>query len=298
MKIAQFETAEGLLVGLHHRGAWLNYTKAEAFFHLSQATIAFQRLTTVGLMLDSGMLEPRRIRTVLRFVDATRLMPQLAVPKDALLRAPLLRPAKIIALGLNYAQHVREGTFALPEEPVLFLKAGSSVIGPGETVRIPRGLGRIDHEVELAVVIGKKASAVRKRDAFACVAGYTIINDVTARELQAKDQEKRHPWFRSKSFDTFTPMGPWIVTADEIRPPVRLSLECRVNGRLRQRSNTRHLVFDIPTVIASITRHITLEPGDVISTGTPAGIGPVRHGDEMACTIEKIGTLRNPVRYG
>ena len=297
MKIAQFETSHGYLVGLRHRGAWLNYTKAEAFYHLRQSTFAMQHLTTVSQMLELGVCEPRRIRTVLDFVDSTRLLRHVRMPADAALRAPLVRPGKIIALGLNYMLHVKEGTFAPPTEPVLFAKASSSVIGSGQTVRIPRGMGRMDHEVELAVVIGKRAERVRKREAYRYVAGYTIINDVTARDLQAKDQEQRHPWFRSKSFDTFTPMGPWIVTADEIPPPVHLNLECRVNGRLRQKSNTKNLVFDIPTIIESLTRHITLDPGDVISTGTPAGIGPITHGDEVTCTIERIGTLRTPVKY-
>lgn len=297
MKIGQFETSDGYCVGVRHRGAWLNYTKAEAFFHLTQSTLAMQHLTTVSQMLELGICEPRRIAAVLEFVDSTRLMPHVRLAADATLRAPLTRPGKIIALGLNYMLHIKEGPFAPPGEPVLFAKAGSSVIGPGQTVRIPRGMGRMDHEVELAVVIGKKAAGVRKREAYRYVTGYTIINDVTARDLQAKDQERRHPWFRSKSFDTFTPMGPWIVTADEIPPPVHLNLECRVNGRLRQKSNTKNLVFDIPTIIESITRHITLDPGDVISTGTPAGIGPITHGDVVTCTIQRIGTLRNPVRY-
>jgi 2-keto-4-pentenoate hydratase/2-oxohepta-3-ene-1,7-dioic acid hydratase in catechol pathway len=208
-----------------------------------------------------------------------------------------MRPRKIVALGLNYVLHVKEGSFDLPKEPILFVKVGSSVVGPGEAVRIPRNLGRMDHEVELAVVIGKRATEVAKKDAYDYVAGYTIINDVSARSLQTKDLEKRHPWFRTKSFDTFTPMGPWMVTADEIRPPVRLNLECRVNGSLRQKANTRDLLFDIPSVIAFITRYITLDPGDVISTGTPAGIGPIRGGDSMTCTIQKIGKLTNPVRY-
>jgi 5-oxopent-3-ene-1,2,5-tricarboxylate decarboxylase/2-hydroxyhepta-2,4-diene-1,7-dioate isomerase len=155
----------------------------------------------------------------------------------------------------------------------------------------------MDHEVELAVVIGKKAKAVKKKDAFKYVAGYTICNDVSARDLQTKDIAAKLPWFRSKSFDTFSPLGPWIVTADEFVPPIHVNVECRVNGKVRQKANTRDLVFDIPTVIEFISRYITLEPGDIISTGTPAGIGPITHGDSVACRIEKIGELQNPVRF-
>jgi 2-keto-4-pentenoate hydratase/2-oxohepta-3-ene-1,7-dioic acid hydratase in catechol pathway len=197
---------------------------------------------------------------------------------------------------LNYALHAKEGKLAIPKEPILFAKAGSSVIGPGEPVLLPRGMGRMDHEVELAVVIGRRATHVRKKDALGYVAGYTIANDVTARDLQSKDIGKKLPWFRSKSFDTFTPLGPWIVTADEIGSPVHLSLECRVNAKLRQRANTRDLLFDIPTLIEFISRNITLEPGDIISTGTPQGIGPIKDGDTVICRVDKIGELSNPVR--
>ena len=154
----------------------------------------------------------------------------------------------------------------------------------------------MDHEVELAVVIGRKATEVKKRDAYKYVAGYTIANDVSARDLQSADLQKRHPWFRSKSFDTFSPIGPWIITADEFRHPIHVTVECRVNGKIRQKANTRDLVFDIPTVIEFITKYITLEPGDIISTGTPEGIGPIKHGDTVVCRIDKIGELKNPVR--
>jgi 2-keto-4-pentenoate hydratase/2-oxohepta-3-ene-1,7-dioic acid hydratase in catechol pathway len=155
----------------------------------------------------------------------------------------------------------------------------------------------MDHEVELALVIGRTAREVPKSSAWSYVAGYTICNDISARDLQTRDLEKKHPWFRSKSFDTFTPLGPWIVTADELRPPVHLRLTCRVNGKIRQNANTRDLVFDIPSIIEFVSRYITLDPGDVISTGTPAGIGPIKGGDRMVCSIEGIGELHNPVRW-
>ena len=150
--------------------------------------------------------------------------------------------------------------------------------------------------MELAVVIGRTAKGIRPDEALSYVAGYTVLNDVTAREMQAADLAKQEPWFRSKSFDTFGPMGPWMVTADEIKDPGRLQIECRVNGKLRQRSSTKHLVFPVPRVLAYISQRITLEPGDVVSTGTPEGIGPILPGDEVVCRIEKIGELRNPVR--
>ncbi len=297
MKIAQFEEPDGYCVGVEAKGRWINYTKAEAVFSLSELRAAVVSPGTISLLLETGGLDLVHIRRVLDFVRTSRLLSRLQVHRDAALKAPILRPGKIVAMGLNYVLHAKEGSFAVPKEPIIFEKAGSSVIGPDETVRIPRGLGRMDHEAELAVVIGRKATEVRKKDAYRYVAGYCICNDVTARSLQTRDINERHPWYRSKSFDTFTPLGPWLVTADEIKPPVRLNLECRVNGKVRQRANTRDLIFDVPTAIQFISRYITLDPGDIISTGTPAGIGPIRDGDVMRCTIDRLGTLRNPVQY-
>lgn len=297
MKLAQFESAGGYCIGIELKGEWVNYTKAEAFFSLASGAVGLERLSTIAGMLEIEGLDLRRIKSILKFVEGNGLGKVLRVPRGAVLRAPLMRPRKIVALGLNYVLHAKEGSFEVPTEPIMFVKVGSSVVGPGDVVRIPRNLGRMDHEVELAVVIGKRATGVSRREAYQYVAGYTIVNDVSARSLQTRDLEKRYPWFRTKSFDTFTPMGPWIVTADEIRPPVRLDLECRVNGRLRQKANSRDLIFDIPALIEFISRYITLDPGDVISTGTPEGIGPIRHGDTMTCSIQKIGKLTNPVRF-
>jgi 5-oxopent-3-ene-1,2,5-tricarboxylate decarboxylase/2-hydroxyhepta-2,4-diene-1,7-dioate isomerase len=209
---------------------------------------------------------------------------------------PLLRPGKIICLGLNYVEHAREGNVPVPKEPIYFEKAVSAVIAHNQPVMYPSHLGRIDPEVELAVVIGKRARAVQETEAGACIAGYTILNDVTARDLQQKDIGNHHPWYRSKSFDTFCPIGPWIVTADKIDPREALSIQLRVNGEVRQNSSTRHLVFKIPALISRISELITLEPGDVISTGTPEGIAPVYPGDVMEGEIEKIGILRNTVK--
>ena len=209
---------------------------------------------------------------------------------------PLFRPGKIICLGLNYVEHAREGNVPVPGEPIYFEKAVSAVIAHNQPVMYPPHLGRIDPEVEVAVVIGKRSRAVQETEAGACIAGYTILNDVTARDLQQKDIGNHHPWYRSKSFDTFCPIGPWIVTADEIDPREALSIRLRVNGEVRQNSSTRHLVFKIPALISRISELITLEPGDIISTGTPEGIAPVYPGDVMEGEVEKIGILRNPVK--
>jgi len=297
MRIAQFEDSDGPCVGVELKGQWINYSRALPLYFLLERGTVVHSPATVMELLSGGRFDVAEIRRVLAFAGSSSMQRQLVVKERADLRAPIQRPGKIIALGLNYALHAKEGKMQVPKEPIIFAKASSSVIGPGETVRIPRGLGRMDHEVELAVVVGKVATRVKRKDAYRYIAGYCICNDVTARDVQSKDIEQRHPWFRSKSFDTFTPLGPWIVTSDELRLPLHLDLECRVNGTVRQKANTRDLVFSVPEVIEFVTRYITLEPGDIVSTGTPEGIGPIRHGDVVSCRIRGIGELENPVKY-
>ncbi|MBM4162011.1 MAG: fumarylacetoacetate hydrolase family protein [Ignavibacteria bacterium] len=296
MKVAQFEDPQGFCIGVQFGGQWINYTDAEAAYTSVTQRVVVEPTTTILQLLEDGRFDPVEFKGVLQFLKRHRLLQRYVVSKDAVLRAPVLRPPKIIAVGLNYALHAKEGKLAIPKEPIIFAKAGSSVIGPGEAVLLPRRLGRMDHEAELAVIIGRRASQLRKKNALSAVAGYSISNDVTARDLQSKDIGNKLPWFRSKSYDTFTPLGPWIVTADEITFPIHLKLECRVNGKVRQRANTRDMLFDVPTLIEFISRYITLEPGDIISTGTPEGIGPIKPGDTMMCRIEQIGELVNPVR--
>jgi len=297
MRVAQFVQSTGECIGVEMENTWMDFTKALALYSVVKNGSEGALRKNLGEWIQEGTFDIELANSVTAFVHEQKLEDILRLGKKAVMKAPIARPPKIVALGLNYALHAAEGEFKVPEEPIIFLKAGSSVIGPDEPIRLPRNLGRMDHEVELAVVIGKKASEVRKKDAFRYVAGYTILNDVSARELQTKDLEKRHPWFRSKSFDSFTPLGPWIVTADEITPPVHLDLQCTVNGLVRQQANTRDMVFDIPTQIEFITKYITLDPGDIISTGTPEGIGQIKHGDRVLCHIEKIGELKNPVRH-
>jgi len=297
MKVAQFSGPSGLRVGIEQGGAWLDYGRAETVRAVLDRGVPVEGSSTIEEILIRGQFDGGVFRAVLDFITANKLEKFVAMAPGSKMLAPLRCPRKIVALGLNYELHAKEGNFKVPEEPIIFAKAGSSVIGPGETVRLPRGMGRMDHEVELALVIGSTAIGVKKKNAWKYIAGYTICNDISARDQQTRDLEKKHPWFRSKSYDTYTPLGPWIVTADEIPPPVRLSLECRVNGKLRQKANTEELVFGIPEIIEFVSRYITLEPGDVISTGTPEVTGPITHGDVIECSIERIGVLTNRVRW-
>lgn len=217
---------------------------------------------------------------------------------DVVLLAPVPRPGKLICIGLNYRDHAIESKMPIPERPVVFSKFSSSVIGPGEAVVVPSKSEQVDYEAELAVVIGRRAKNVTPEQAYDYVLGYTIVNDVSARDFQFADGQ----WQRGKSCDTFAPMGQWIVTTDEIPDPHTLSIKLRLNGQTMQDSNTNQLIFGVPELIAFLSESITLEPGDVIATGTPPGVGfarkpPVflKSGDVMEVEIEGIGTLTSPI---
>ncbi len=202
--------------------------------------------------------------------------------------APVV-PSKIVCVGLNYKDHAAEQGKPLPAEPLIFLKPSTAIVADGEPIVIPDGIGRVDYESELAVVIGRRATRVREADALAHVLGYTCMNDVSARDLQKKDGR----YTRAKGFDTFAPLGPCIATGLDAGD---LPVQGLVNGIVRQDSSTRELIFPVATLIAYISHIMTLLPGDVVSTGTPAGIGPLERGDEVTVRVGGIGDLRNPVR--
>ncbi len=210
-----------------------------------------------------------------------------SLPEGARLLAPVV-PTKIVAIGLNYRDHAAEQRKPLPPEPMVFIKPPSAVIAAGETIRLPRGVGRVDYEAELAVVIRRRATKVPRERALDYVLGYTCANDVTARDLQNRGVQYSH----CKGYDTFAPLGPCIATGLD---PADLAVQGRLNGELRQDSSTRQLIFPVDRLIEYISAIMTLEPGDVISTGTPAGIGPLSPGDVVTVTVEGVGDLTNVV---
>jgi 2-keto-4-pentenoate hydratase/2-oxohepta-3-ene-1,7-dioic acid hydratase in catechol pathway len=201
------------------------------------------------------------------------------------------RPSKIVAVGLNYRDHIAEFGHPVPENPIIFIKPSSSVIAPGERIILPQSSQRVDYEAELAMVIKKRARRVRKEEAPQYILGYTCFNDVTARDLQKKDGQ----WTRAKSFDTFSPIGPWIETDFD---PRNAEIKCYLNGTLRQHSNTGNLLFSAWELLSFVSEIMTLLPGDVIATGTPSGVGPMQAGDVVEVFIQGIGTLRNEVAQG
>ncbi|HEX9017628.1 MAG TPA: fumarylacetoacetate hydrolase family protein [Anaerolineaceae bacterium] len=203
------------------------------------------------------------------------------------LLAPVL-PGKIICVGRNYAEHAREQNVEVPEIPLLFMKPPSAVIGPGDTILLPPQSRQVEHEGELVVVIGRRGRWIPAEDALHFVMGFTVGNDVTARDLQRRDGQ----WTRGKGFDTFCPLGPWIETELD---PADVMVQTRVNGEMRQMASSREMIFPVEQLIAFTSSVMTLEPGDVIFTGTPAGIGALHAGDTVEVTVEGIGSLSNPV---
>jgi 2-keto-4-pentenoate hydratase/2-oxohepta-3-ene-1,7-dioic acid hydratase in catechol pathway len=212
-----------------------------------------------------------------------------------------INPTKIICLGTNYMDHIEETGLDVPKEPLIFPKTLNCLITNNEPIIYPKYLynnrryNRVDYEVELAFIVKDKCKDISIDDVYDHILGYTVFNDVTARKMQTKDILSQKPWFRSKSFDTFGPIGPIIKRVNEIEDPHNLDIELKVNGDIKQKSNTKHLLFKIPETFEYITNLFTMEPGDIIATGTPKGIGPVNPGDLIEATIENIGTLTNRV---
>lgn len=245
--------------------------------------------------LDRGNLEPERLAAL------SKLNPETLPIVEGTVRlgVPLAEVGKIVAVGLNYRDHAAELNLDLPDEPVLFSKAISSLSGPNDDVVMPMGSKKTDWEVELGIVIGRLARNVDQSEAAACIAGYSIVNDVSERALQL---EGTGQWFKGKSADTFCPVGPWLVTTEELTDPQNLNLWLDVNGQRMQSGNTRTMEFGVLHLVSYISRHMSLHPGDIIATGTPPGVGVGRTppkflaaGDEMRLGIEGLGEQRQMV---
>ena len=228
----------------------------------------------VGPLEGSPYQEYRRLEATVS-LDMVRLL------------APV-EPSKIICVGRNYVAHAQEHGSEVPEMPLLFLKPPTSVIGPGETILLPPQSVNVEHEAELAIVIGKRGRWIQPENALEYVLGYTVGNDVTARDLQRRDGQ----WTRGKGFDTFCPLGPWIETDFD---PSDAMVTCHVNGEMRQMASTRDMVFNVRQIVAFTSTIMTLLPGDILMTGTPAGVGPLTNGDIVEVSIEGLGKLSNPV---
>nr|WP_205708800.1 fumarylacetoacetate hydrolase family protein [Kineococcus siccus] len=248
--------------------------------------------------VDGAALSPEGLAAI---AAAVPTMPRLPAAAGNRFGAPVARPGKVVCIGLNYALHARESGAEIPAEPVVFLKTTDTVVGPHDEVLIPRGSTKTDYEVELAVVIGRRARYLADaQEAMACVAGYAVSNDVSEREFQL---ERGGQWDKGKSCETFNPLGPWLVTADEVPDPQDLQLWLNVDGQVRQESRTSDMVFGVAEIVRYLSRFMVLEPGDVINTGTPAGVALgfpdpkpyLRAGQVVELGIEGLGTQRQVV---
>ncbi len=270
---------------------------------LARVLTVAEAINPQGLTIPDDLFEliallPTFGKTV-KELQRTRVLDQLWQEVGVTLAAPLPRPNRIFGIGRNYAEHAKETGAEVPvDEPIVFLKASTSVIASGKAIVIPEYAEQVDFEGELAVVIGLAGKDIPREEAMKHVAGYTLMNDVTERLMQRRDMAKGLPWFRAKSIDTFGPMGPALVTADEIKNPQNLTIRTEVNGEVRQEANTRDMIHPIDKLISWLSQYFALEPGDVIATGTPSGIGPLKAGDTVSVTIPEIGTLSNPVIAG
>jgi 2-keto-4-pentenoate hydratase/2-oxohepta-3-ene-1,7-dioic acid hydratase in catechol pathway len=264
-------------------GDWRDFSAA-----LEASEPGGKPIRSIQELLDSGRFDEARLNSA----DLPACVGELRF------RAPFARPGQIVALARNYSAHAQESTLPIPHEPIFFSKSNTSVVGPEDAVVLPPNLGRVEPEIELAIVIGKEASHVPAALAKDYIAGYTILNDVSAQELQAREIEEGYPLFRCKSLKTFTPMGPCILTVDEAGVEPALQMTLRVNGEARVTTNTSGLTVGVPRLIEFISGYIVLMPGDIVTTGCPKAAGAICPGDEMSLEIEKIGILRNPVVAG
>lgn len=283
MRLATIRTTDGPRAAVEHDGFLID-------LNASDSRLPADLRSLLGSDVDLS-------ETVQRAIGSASHKIPLA---GATLRPPIPNPSKILCIGLNYRDHAKEGGQPIPEEPVLFAKFPNTLIGHAEAIRLPKVSQKVDYEAELVVVIGKRGRDITEDAAFDHVAGYTVGHDVSARDWQFKGNEKQ--WTIGKTFDTFAPTGPVLVTKDEIPDPDNLRIQLRLNGETMQDSNTKEFIFPIPKLIAYLSQVVTLEPGDLIFTGTPPGVGVARKppvflkpGDLVEVEIEKIGVLANQV---
>jgi 2-keto-4-pentenoate hydratase/2-oxohepta-3-ene-1,7-dioic acid hydratase in catechol pathway len=224
-----------------------------------------------------------------------RPVDDLVIKQPVNYQLPIGRPQKIICVGRNYQEHARELGNPVPDEPLFFAKSPSALIAHEEQIRLPKEVGRVDFEGELAVVISRECRHISAKYAFDFIAGYTIVNDITARDLQSADKKAGRPWFRSKNFDTFCPCGPYLIPKDAIPDYTQLTIQTRLNNEVKQKAKLSGMIFDIADLIAYLSGYCTLFPGDIVATGTPSGVAPLQPGDMVSVEIDEVGILQNTI---
>lgn len=292
MKIARVSTKDGGTYGIVHYQKFVSRETLEKSLgrELPPSICDFFELVTTNARLKAEL------------ISATENAYKATDIGSANLLAPVDGRPKVICVGLNYKDHAKEQGVKPPDEPVIFMKPYTAIAGPADAIEYPSYITKLDYEAELGVVIGKRCRALKKEQVYENIVGYLAFDDVSARDVQFKDGQ----WTRGKSFDTFAPVGPWVVTTEEIPDPQNLKIRSRVNGESRQNSSTANMIFDVKTIVSFVSRVMTLDAGDIIATGTPPGVGVfwkphpklLKVGDTVEVEIEKIGSVRNKVVVG
>ena len=293
MKIMRFNSSHRTSIAVNDGSGWIDYGAILEYQGISLTALEIDADQFIIHLLKSGELEPEIIRNNIDIFNTDN--ESFSIQENELTPILPLRPGKVVCVDRNWEDHAKEGGHNVPENPVIFVKTDNCPIGPNEPIFAPSDLGRVDHEGELGVVIGRKVSRVKADSALKYVHSYTIVNDVTARAHQRMLADHGWPWFVAKSMDNSAPIGPWLVTPDEAEPLDGKRIRVTVNGELRQNGSLDDMHWKIPELIEAISRYITLNVGDVIATGTPSGVGPIQEGDIVEVTINGIGVLTNPV---
>lgn len=296
MKAFSYLTTKGEpRIGVQTPEGLLDFTQLWGYFKELKNFPRAPELPFLQLMVELDYFSEETFAEVIAAVREYRSLDDIIIREPFSWQLPVQRPTKILCLGRNYRAHAAELNNTVPEAPMYFAKVPSSLLPHQGHIRIPAGVGRVDHELELALVIGKRGANIPESKAMEHVAGYTIANDITAREMQREEQKKGKPWTLAKGMDTFCPLGPWLVPAGSVADPHNLTLELKVDGEVRQKGSTADMVYGIPELIAYISRYMTLEPGDLLLTGTPDGVGPIQPGNRIEGSIDGLGTLENGV---
>ena len=282
-------------IGIELDGIDYNFTQLFEFYKDIKGMHRVGQMFFLQLMVELGIFNRDDIMEVVQTVREIRRLDDLKLSTPIRFEVPIGRPQKILCTGRNFLKHAQETGHEPPAEPIFFAKMISAMIPHKARIILPPDVGRVDHELELAVVISKQGNSIPEERADDYIAGYTILNDITARDMQNRDIEEKKPWLRSKSFDTFCPVGPYLVPAAEIRDIQNLDMSLTVNGAIRQQANTSSMIFTVRHLIAYYSKFMTLHPGDIIATGTPEGISALKKGDIVRCQIETIGILENYV---
>lgn len=298
MKLFSYQTTNHQTrVGIEIDNRRYNFTQLWEYFKDISGKHQAPSLIFLQIMVELGFFNDQDINEVLTTVQNLRSLNDLEITEPIHYEVPISRPQKILCIGRNYLAHAKESGHDKPEEePIFFAKMPSTMIPHQAEIILPPAVGRVDHEIELALVIAKEGKNIPPKAAMDYIAGFTIVNDITARELQKSDLGRQKPWLRSKSFDTFCPIGPYLVPTASISDPQNLNLTLKVNGQIRQKSNTSKMIFKISELVSYISKFMTLFPGDIIATGTPDGISALQPGDLVEAEITEIGKLTNFVR--